>query len=57
MSSSLFVIERARPEAAAELLDYLKVIGGETDNLSFGAASTLLEEGGSYSDQLYECRL
>jgi hypothetical protein len=43
MSSSLFVIERARPEAAAELLDYLKVVGGETDNLSFGAASTLLD--------------
>lgn len=37
MSSSLFVIERARPEEAAELLDYLKIVGGETDNLSFGA--------------------
>ena len=43
ISSSLFVIDRARPEAAAELLDYLKVVGGETDNLSFGAASTLLD--------------
>lgn len=37
MSNSLFVIERARPEEATELLDYLKIVGGETDNLSFGA--------------------
>lgn len=37
MNNSLFVIERARPEEAAALLDYLKIIGGETDNLSFGA--------------------
>ncbi len=37
MSSNLFVIERARPEEAAELLDYLKIVGGETNNLSFGA--------------------
>ena len=37
MSNSLFVIERARPEEAAALLDYLKIIGGETNNLSFGA--------------------
>ena len=34
---SLFVIERARPEDAAALLAYLKIVGGETDNLSFGA--------------------
>lgn len=26
-----------RPEEAAALLDYLKIVGGETDNLSFGA--------------------
>ena len=26
------------------MLDYLKVVGGETDNLSFGAASDLMEE-------------
>ena len=32
-----FVIERARPEDAAALLLYLKIVGGETDNLSFGA--------------------
>lgn len=37
MSDRQFVIERARPEEAAALLDYLKIIGGETDNLSFGA--------------------
>ena len=37
MSNNLFVIERARPEEAAELLDYLKIVGGETNNLSFGA--------------------
>ena len=37
LNNSLFVIERARPEEAAALLDYLKFIGGETDNLSFGA--------------------
>ena len=33
----MFVIECARQEEAAALLDYLKIIGGETDNLSFGA--------------------
>ena len=44
MSNNLFVIERARPEEAAELLDYLKIVGGETNNLSFGAASDLMEE-------------
>ncbi len=37
MNNSLFVIERARAEDAAELLDYLKIVGGETDNLSFDA--------------------
>lgn len=37
LNNSLFVIERAQPEEAAALLDYLKIIGGETDNLSFGA--------------------
>ena len=31
MSNKLFVIERARPEEAAELLDYLKIVGGETE--------------------------
>ena len=37
MSNSLFIIERARPEEAAALLDYLKIVGGETENLSFGS--------------------
>ena len=32
-----FMIEQAKPQDAALLLDYLKAIGGETDNLSFGA--------------------
>ena len=32
-----FVIEKARPEDAAELLYLLNAIGGETDNLTFGA--------------------
>ena len=31
-----FVIERARAEDGAALLQYLKIIGGETNNLSFG---------------------
>lgn len=33
----LFIIERARAEDAAALLDYLKIVGGETENLSFDA--------------------
>ena len=37
MNKSLFVIERARSEDAAVPLDYLKIVGGETENLSFGA--------------------
>lgn len=37
MNNSLFVIERARAEDAAALLNYLKIVGGETENLSFGA--------------------
>ena len=42
MNNSLFVIERARAEDAAALLDYLKIVGGETENLSFGAEGVLL---------------
>ncbi len=30
-------IERAKPQDAAEMLEYLKDIGGESDNLTFGA--------------------
>ena len=37
MNNNLFIIERAQAEDAAALLDYLKIVGGETDNLSFGA--------------------
>lgn len=37
MKNSGFVIERVRAEDAAALLDYLKIVGGETENLSFGA--------------------
>ena len=37
MNNSLFVIERAQAEDAAALLDYLKIVGSETENLSFGA--------------------
>ena len=43
MNNSLFVIERARPEEAAALLDYLKIVGGETENLSFGAEGVSLD--------------
>ena len=32
-----FMIKQAKPQDAALLLDYTKAIGGETDNLSFGA--------------------
>lgn len=34
--STPFVIVRAQPEDAAALLEYLKIVGGETSNLSFG---------------------
>ena len=43
MNNSLFVIERARTEDAAALLDYLKIVGGETENLSFGAEGVPLD--------------
>ena len=43
MDNSLFIIERARPEEAAALLDYLKIVGSETDNLSFGAEGVPLD--------------
>ena len=32
-----FSVERARPEDAAALIEYLRVVGGESDNLTFGA--------------------
>ena len=43
MKSSPFVIERARAEEAAELLEYLKIVGSETQNLSFGAEGVPLD--------------
>lgn len=36
MCTQTFTIRRAGAEDAAALLDYLKQVGGETDNLSFG---------------------
>ena len=43
MKSSPFVIERARAEDAAELLEYLKIVGSETQNLSYGAEGVPLD--------------
>ena len=43
MHSTSFHIERARPEDAAALLEYLKIIGGETENLSFGPEGVPLD--------------
>ena len=37
MKQTSFEIVRAQAKDAAALLEYLKIIGGETDNLSFGA--------------------
>lgn len=31
-----YTIQKAKPEDAAALLEYLKIVGGETDNLTFG---------------------
>lgn len=31
------IIEKVRPEDAAALLEYLRAVGGESDNLTFGA--------------------
>lgn len=39
----MFVIERARADDAAVLLDYLKIVGGETENLNFGAEGVPLD--------------
>ena len=38
-----FVIERAQAEDAAALLAYLKIVGGETENLSYGAEGISLD--------------
>lgn len=39
----LFVIKRAQPEDAVALLEYLKCVGSETDNLSFGSEGVPLD--------------
>ena len=38
-----FVIERAKAEDAAALLAFLKIVGGETENLSYGAEGISLD--------------
>ena len=43
MKHTMFEIVRAQAEDAAALLNYLKIIGGETDNLSFGPEGVLLD--------------
>ena len=43
MKQPAFEIVRAQAEDAAALLDYLKIVGGETDNLSFGAEGVPLD--------------
>ena len=43
MEHTNFEIVRAQAEDAAALLDYLKIVGGETDNLSFGAEGVQLD--------------
>ena len=44
MKQTPFEIVRAQAEDAAALLEYLKIIGGETDNLSFGPEGVPLDE-------------
>lgn len=44
MKNSSYEIVRAQAEDAAALLEYLKIIGGETDNLSFGPEGVPLDE-------------
>ena len=43
MKNVPFEIVRAQADDAAALLEYLKIIGGETDNLSFGAEGVPLD--------------
>ena len=44
MQQTNYEIVRAQPQDAAALLTYLKIIGGETDNLSFGPEGVPLDE-------------
>ena len=43
MKDTPYVIVRVRPEDAAELLAYLKIVSGETDNLSFETEGVQLD--------------
>ena len=51
-----FTIERARAEDTAALLEYLKIVGGETNNLSFGAEGVPLsvDEEAAYLSRQFE---
>lgn len=53
------IIEKARPEDAGELLRLLKIIGGETDNLTFGSEGlpATLEEEQDYLSSLKDSAL
>ena len=43
MKQTSYEIVRAQAQDAAALLNYLKIIGGETENLSFGAEGVPLD--------------
>lgn len=43
MKHTTFEIVRAQEQDAVALLDYLKIVGGETENLSFGAEGVSLD--------------
>ena len=43
MKDTPLEIVRAQGQDAAALLEYLKIVGGETQNLSFGAEGVLLD--------------
>ena len=49
MKHTMFEIVRAQAEDATALLDYLKIIGGETDNLSFAPSRHFSESTGRTS--------
>ena len=44
MQQTSFEIVRAQAQDAAALLEYLKIVGGETENLSFGPEGVPLDE-------------
>ena len=51
-------IERAKPDEAEEILQLLKIMGGETDNLTFGTEGMQIsvEEEEAYLSTLYESK-